>query len=150
MMQRMPDSFPDVQFWDFEKSLDALSSATNRVRFECCLDLQKKTHNMRSIRGHGGVPRIERTYYIRTNGKYNFFFTGSSNNFRSIAAGGLIVGGTGDRRGRQAWFFSTIQYNHCSRPDSDSVRISSEDRTRLGKKIKKKKKSNWHIHDYSA
>ena len=48
-------------------------------------------------------------------GEYRIYHTGSSNNYRSIVEGGLIAGGTSDRRGRQACEHHTshVTFSHC-------------------------------------
>ena len=98
------------------------------------------------MRGHNGVPEVNPTFFTPLQIPYEWkpliYHTGSLNNCRSLVQGGLIAGGTSDRKGRQAWFFSAmppldnslpeasnvstsvhkmVPYKHAKRPDLDAV-----------------------------
>ena len=85
--------------------LEMLARASNKMRFEYCVDARGETQNMRSIQGHSGVPAANpnictllQTPCVWTTYIYH---AGSSNDYRPIVQGGLIAGDTSDRRGNR-------------------------------------------------
>ena len=70
---------------------------------------------IRAFQGHSGHPKVDLNILtlleVPLNGKELIFQTGSSKDYSSIASRGLIAGGTSNRRGRQACFFSDKK--HC-------------------------------------
>ena len=106
----MYESHPNARSSNCVKWLNTLSTASDKIRLECCPDSHKEPQYIRSIQGHSGAPRIDPTFFTLLGNPYAWkvfiYRTGSSNNYRSIVEGELIAGGTSGRRGRQACFFS--------------------------------------------
>ena len=123
-------------------------TASNKMRFEQCLDARGEPQYMISIRGHSGVPEGNQKLFTLVGPAYGWkdpiYHTGSSNNYRSIVQGGLIAEGTIDRTGRQACFFSAmhpldnplpevsdvptgvpemVHHKHSKGPDLDAVYV---------------------------
>ena len=105
LKQIMYNTHPNTLSWNFDKWLDALSDASDRVRFDYCLDPHGELQYIRAIQGHSGVPRIAPKFSslleIPCAWKVHIYHTGSSDSNSSIVEGGLNAGGTSDRRGRQ-------------------------------------------------
>ena len=100
MTQRMYDPHPNTWSWNLSMWLDAMSAASDRVRFEICLDPHGEPQYIRSIQGQSGVPGIDQHYFtlleIPHAWKIHIYRTGSSHDYRSIVEGRTD-------RGRHQW-----------------------------------------------
>ena len=99
------DSYPNTRAWNCDRWLNALSAASDEVRFACCPDSHGEPQYIRSVQCHSGVLRIDPPFFtllVQYKWKGHMYHTGFSNIGRSIVNGGLIAGSTSDRRGRQA------------------------------------------------
>ena len=112
LMQLMHDPHPKTRSWNFDKWLDAISDAPDRVTFGYRFDPHGETQYIRSIQGHSSVPSLYPKFFTLLETLYEWtvhnYHTGSLNNYRSIVEGRPIDGGTSDRRGRQACLLSAM------------------------------------------
>ena len=127
-MHRLHDPHLYERPWNFDKWLEA----SDMIRFEYCPHPHGEPQYIRAILGHCGVPRIDPTFFTLLEMSYQWkvhvYHTGSSNNDKPIGAGGLIAGGTSDRRGRQTCFFSASDPLEKSLPDFQEL---PEDQPRM-------------------
>ena len=57
-MIRIEEEFCNVQFWNFDTWVEVITRASNKMRFEYCLDARGEPQYLRSIQGHSGVPEV--------------------------------------------------------------------------------------------
>ena len=122
--------------WNSDKWLEALSDASDRVRFEYCLNPQGEPQYIRSILSHSGIPRIDPKFFmlleIPFKWKVHICHTGSSNTFRSSverenwSREAPVIGEEDKHASSRLW---THWRSHCpisknsptKRPDLDAV-----------------------------
>ena len=78
-----------------------------------------------SIQGHHCVSKTDPQFFtlreIPYERKVHIYHSGTSNNYRSTDGGGLIAGGTSDRRRRQACFLSAMDPLEVPLPDFTEI-----------------------------
>ena len=105
VMRRIDDLHPKTRSWNFDQWFDALLDAPDRVRIEYCLDPHGERQYIRAMQGHRGVPRVDPTFFTLLEIPYEWkVHSYHTESYRSIVEGGLIAGGTSDRRARHTCF----------------------------------------------
>ena len=109
LRRRMYDSYPNTQSWIFDKWLDALSAASDKVGFEYCLDSHGEPKYIRSIQRHSGAPKFADKFMClagKSECVESIHLPNRLFEHLQVDRRGLIAGATSDRRGRQACFLS--------------------------------------------